>query len=150
MALHVREQITVAAVSALTGLTTTGSRVYRDRDTEANPLQATEVPGLTVDDDGDPSEVITIDAAQTMERRMALRVTAHVKAASGTSALLNKILKEVEIAIAGATLTGAKFASLAGVGPRDKSQAAEQPTLRQSFHFEIVYYTAPAAPDTAL
>jgi hypothetical protein len=36
----VREQIVTAVVSAVTGLGTTGANVFRDRDTDENPLQA--------------------------------------------------------------------------------------------------------------
>jgi hypothetical protein len=56
MADHVREQIAVAALAAITSLTTTGANVFRDRDTEERPLQSTELPGLVVSDDGEPSE----------------------------------------------------------------------------------------------
>lgn len=154
MADHVREQITAAAKTALTGLTTTAARVFRDRDTETNPLQPgaspTEVPGLTIDDDGDPSELVTIDAQAILERRMRLRVTAHVKAGSGYSSLLNQILKEVEIAIAGATLPGANDPRLVEVAAREVAEGAEQPTVSQAFIFEIVYFTAAGAPDIPL
>jgi len=151
MADHVREQITVAALSALTGLATTGARVFRDRDTSERPLDPdTEVPGLTIEDDGEPSERITIDSSQVLERRMRLRVTAHVKAASGYSSSMNQILKEVEIAIAGATLAGAKDVSLVELAARETSQAADKPTVRQAFNFEVLYFTVAGAPDTAL
>ena len=151
---HVREQIAVAALAALTGLTTTGTRVFRDRDTEERPLQPsatpTEIPGLLVDDDGDPAELITIDLSQILERTMRLRVTAHVKKLAGYGAELNQILKEVEVAMAGAVLAGAKSSRIIEVGPREKAEGSDQPTLRQAFVFELVYYTAAGAPDIAL
>jgi hypothetical protein len=151
MADHVREQITVAAVAALTSLATTGANVFRDRDTSEKPLQPdTEVPGLTIEDDGDPAERITIDQSQVLERRMRLRVMVHVKATSGYSSTLNQILKEIEIAIAGASLGGAKDAALVEVGQREVSQAADKPTVRQAFNFELIYFTAANAPDIAL
>src|SRR3990167_11017929 len=118
MADHVREQISVAAIAAVTGLTTTSTRVYRDRDTDAQPLQDVEVPGLVVEDDGEPAEDVTVDVAGVMERDMRLELTAHVKALT-PSPTLNKILKEIEIALAGASLGGAKYAHLIEVAGRE-------------------------------
>lgn len=150
MTAHVREQIAAACVTALTGLATTGANVFRDRDTETDPLQPAEIPGLTVDDDGDPAEIITIDPAQVLERRMALTVTGHVKATTGFSATLNQILAEIETKFAITPITGAQLVALTKVAPREKSQATDQPTVRQAFNFEILYYTAAGAPTVAL
>jgi hypothetical protein len=149
MADHLREQITVAAIAAVTGLTTTGTRVYRDRDTDERPLQADEVPGLVVTDDGDPSEIVTLGVGRLLERTMTLSIAAHVKAASGYSSLLNQILKEIEVALAGASLGGAKWAKLAQVAAREASEAGETPAVRQVFAFEFFYVTAHNAPDVA-
>jgi hypothetical protein len=150
MADHVREQIAVAALAAVTGLATTGARVFRDRDTDERPLQTGEVPGLTVTDDGDPSEIVSLGQGRILERRMRVAFTAHVKASSGYSAQLNQILKEIEVSIAAAALGGAKYAFLADVAPREVSEGAETPTVRQSFSFEFFYLTAHNAPDVAL
>jgi len=150
MPAHVREQIASAAVTALTGLATTGARVFRDRDTEASPLEAAELPALVIEDDGDPAEIVSLGQGRVLERRMRLTVTAHVKALSGYSAALNEILKEVEVALAGAALGGAKYAALAEVGARELSEAGDAPAVRQAFVFEFLYYTAHNAPDVAL
>jgi hypothetical protein len=150
VALHVREQITVAAVAAVTGLSTTAANVFRDRDTEARPLQAGELPGLTVTDDGDPSEIISLGIGRLLERHMRISFTAHVKSTSGYSAQLNQILKEIEVALAGSGLGGAKSANLVEVSPREVSEASETPTVRQSFNFEFYYVTSHDAPDVAL
>lgn len=150
MASHVRDQIMAAAVTALTGLSTTGSRIWRDRDTSERPLQSNEVPGLIVEDDGEPAEVITIGNGGVMERTMTIRVRAHVKGTSGLSASLNQILKEVEVALDGAVLGGAKFVHLVEVGAREVSEASDQPVIRQSFDFACLYYTQRGVPDVAL
>lgn len=151
MADHLREQIAVAALAAATGLATTGSRVWRDRDTEARPLQDAELPGLVMEDDGDPAEIVTLGTTRALERRMRVRYSAHVKAASGYSAQLNQILKELEIALGpGASLGGAKWCTLVEVAAREQSEAAETPIVRQQFTFEFIYYTAHGAPDVAL
>jgi hypothetical protein len=150
MADHMRQQITAAAVAALTGLSTTGARVYPDRDTAAKPLVATELPGLVIVDDGEPAEIVTLGRGRLLERKMALRVDAHVKSETTPAATLNAILKECEIALASANLAGAKFCTLAEVRGREVSEASETKTVRQSFVFEVNYITSHTAPDVAL
>lgn len=150
MADHIREQITAAAVVALTGLTTTGARIYRDRDTEERPLQSDELPGLVVTDDGDPAEVISIGVGRLLQREMRLEVAAHVKAASGYSTQLNQILKEVETALSSGSIGGAKSCNLLSVSGREVAEGGDQPALRQTFIFEFYYITAHNAPDVAL
>lgn len=148
---HVREGIVAAAQTLATGLTTTGSNVFRDRDTDERPLQSDELPGLVLEDDGDPSEILSIGVTRLLERRMRIGFTAHVKADSGYSTLLNTILKELEVAIGGASsIGGAKYGTLILVGPREVSEAGDKPTVRQVFTFEFFYITAHGAPETAL
>ena len=149
MADHVKQQITAAFVSAVTGLSTTGSRVYQDRDTEERPLNADELPGLTVDDGGAAHVIAAKGVARLLERVMRVRVQAHVKAGSTPGTTLNQILKEVEVAVAGASLAGAKYATLVEESEREVSEAAETRTVRQAFVFEVLYYTAHDAPDVA-
>ena len=102
-----------------------------------------------VDLPGEPAELVTIDGAGMLERRMKITIAAHVKATSYSTAL-NQILKEVETAIAGASLGGAKYGQLAEVGSREVSEGGDKPSVRQVFGFEFVYFTTAAAPDVAL
>ena len=150
MAAHVRQQILAAAKTALTSLATTGANVFEDRDTEENPLQSGELPGLVIEDDGDPAEIASLGRGRLLERRMRLRVTAHVKSATTPGATLNQILKEVEVALAAADLAGAKYCTLGEVAARETSEAAETKTMRRDFVFEVLYYTAHDVPDVAL
>lgn len=152
MADHLRQQIHAALVSAVNGLATTGARVYVDRDTEARPLDAavSELPGLVLPDAGDNAETVTIGLSGIMERRLRVPIAAHVKAQSSPGATLNQILKELEVALAAASLAGAKSCFLVDVAEREISEVAETRTARQVFTFEIVYYTARGVPDTAL
>lgn len=150
MADHVREQIAVAALAAVTGLTTTGARVFRDRDTDENPLKDNEVPGLVVLDGGDPSELVTLGVHGLLERTMTLQFVAHVKASSGYQSELNKILKEIEVVLEVSPLGGAKWALLTGVSEREQSEAGEKPAVRQTFSFEFFYVTERGVPDVAL
>jgi hypothetical protein len=150
MANHVREQIVAAVVAAVTNLGTTGANVFRDRDTDENPLQALELPGLVLTDDGEPAEIVSLGIGRLLHRTMRISFVAHVKAASGYSAQLNQILKELEVAIAGASLGGAKYASLVESAAREVSEGADKNAVRQAFIFEFFYITAHNAPDVAL
>jgi hypothetical protein len=146
---HLRQQILDAAITALTNLITTTTHVYRDRDSDDNPLHSDELPGLIVTDDGDPAEVVTRGRNSLLQRTMLLQIAAHVKAESSPGATLNQILKEVEIAIANADLAPAKDVYISLVGARETSEAQEIKTVRQIFSFEILYYTRRNAPDVA-
>jgi hypothetical protein len=150
--MHVREAITQAVVTAITSLTTTGANVYRDRDTDEHPLKETEVPGLIVtDDDGERIETVSLGVSRLLDRHMPVHITAHVKASSGYSSDLNKILKELETALGStAALGGAKSVELTSVGGRESSRAGEKAAVRQTFTFEFFYVTAHNAPDVAL
>ena len=99
---HPRKEILDAAVTALTGLTTTGSSVYRS---QVYPLEDSNLPALRVYARGDQRgaegrEWITVgsdwgDYARTVE----LVVEAVVKAVSGFDTTLDTICDEVETAL---------------------------------------------------
>lgn len=151
MADHIREQIVVAVQAAITGLTTTTTHVFRDRDTDEKPLASSELPGLTIEDDGEPAEVISMGTGRLLDRTMGIRITAHVKASSGYSTQLNTILKEIEAAIGAAVnLGGAKWACISRVEGRETSAGGDKTVVRQGFIFDLYYVTAHNAPDVAL
>jgi hypothetical protein len=81
---------------------------------------------------------------------MRFMIAAHVKAATGYSSVLNQILKEIEVAFAGASLGGAKSATFVEATPRETSEGGDTPAVRQTFTFEFFYVTAHNAPDVAL
>lgn len=147
---HLREQIADAAVTALTGLTTTATRVYRGRDTDERPLQSDEVPGLVILTGGESPAIASLGVSRILERTMRLLVTAHAKAASGVDSTMNQILKECEVALSGASLGGAKSAHIAEVGDIEVSEGSDKPVASQLFVFEFFYVTAHGAPDVAL
>lgn len=150
MANHVREQIVTAVISAVTGLATTGANVFRDRDTDENPLHPGELPGLVLTDDGEPAEIVSLGIGRLLQRTMRISFVAHVKATSGYSAQLNQILKELEVALAGASLGGAKYANYVEAGQREMSEGGDKNAVRQAFTYEFFYITAHNAPDVAL
>ena len=62
---HVRKQIRDAVVTALTGLSTTGSRVYKSR---IYPLETGKLPGLAIYTKSEEIQNNTIGAPRTQIR----------------------------------------------------------------------------------
>lgn len=137
MADHRAEQIIVALVSRVTGLTTTGTRVYRSRH---YPLQTSELPGLCVymgdDEPIDSTSYSLIDSA------FVVSIEAHVKATSGIDTTLNQIRKEVVIAIQANPTLGLAFVIDTLEGRASKPEITgegEQPIAMQRLDFLVKY-----------
>lgn len=90
---HVRQQVRDAAVTDLTGLTTTGANVFTSR---VSPLGESEMPGMYVmlrDEDSD------WDAMGTIARTGKLVVEAWAQGGDGLEDKLDTISAEVEAAL---------------------------------------------------
>jgi len=147
MANHVRRQIREAAVTALTGLTTTGTRV---KSSLVYPMQDGDLPGLRIDVGPEQIVVDSITANPTMERTLQLVVQACVKQTATYNDTIDAILKEVEIAIAAhQALGGAKHVLLQSITPALAGEG-EKPIAVTTLVFEAPYYTTLAAPDVAV
>lgn len=150
MADHLRNQIRDAIKSALTGLTTTGSRVYASRD---HSMQAADLPGLRIFTGEEQISIQSLGVGRLRERKLLLVVEACVKANSAYDDTVDDICKEVEIKIDSAgtqTLGGlCKWIEPTGFqldidGDGDKTVAVGRMT------FEVTYYTRQGAPDSSL
>jgi len=94
---HVRKQIRDNIVTTITGLTTTGSKVYRTR---VYPLAEAKLPGLAVFTDSEEIEAATINPPRTQRRTLVVRIEAFVKGVSNFDDELDTISQEVEEALA--------------------------------------------------
>lgn len=95
MADHVRRQLREAVKTRLTGLFTTGARVF---ETRLHPWPAADLPGITVGTPREESAYAQFDGA--LERNVELAIEATAKAASGIDDTLDQMAKEIEIALA--------------------------------------------------
>lgn len=148
MADHVRTQIRGAVVTALTGLTTTGSSVFGSR---VYPLETASLPALLVSAQQEESALIEMSAPSLVERRLTLQVIAVARGTITVEDTLDQICKEVEIALAMpcAALQGkAKSIELSST-EIEVDGAAEQVSGRAVMRFEVVYYVEQNAPDVA-
>lgn len=144
MTTHVRQQIRDAAVTALTGLTTTGSRVYANR---VYPMKDANLPGLRIYTNDEEVQTDSIGIARLLGRDLELVVEACVKENDTFDDTIDKIIKEVEIALAGG-LTGAKYVQLKHIEIQSSGDGEKQVGVARMM-FEAPYITAIGAPDVA-
>lgn len=150
MADHVIQQLVTAVQTRLTGLATTGARVYAQRPVEYE-LQESELPALRIYEEGEEIEPLLIHAP-AYRRDVTLRVQAVVKAASGVSATLLAIRKEVEIALATDLTVAGRLVSLVyrGAEAMEISGQADRQVGTQNLSFGGQLETAAATPDALL
>ncbi len=146
---HVRKQIRDLAVTAVTGLTTTGSRVFADR---AHSIPQDKLPALRVFFSTEAGEMErgAMGADPTMHRRAILNVVGLADGA-GLDDALDLISLEVEIAIDGAGTFGGR--SIGGAVYRGADFVLEDGDSRTgavTMRWEIQYRTAWSDPGVAL
>lgn len=144
---HVRKQIRDAVITTLTGLSTTGSNVFRSR---IYPLESNKIPGLCV---FSKSEAITFDTLtrpRSINRVLEIGVEAYVKATSDYDNTLDTIAVEVEEAIASDVTLGslAKDTQVTSF-EADFSGEGEQPIAIGRFTVEVIYRTLENDVETA-
>jgi hypothetical protein len=144
MADHVRKQIRDAIATAVTGLTTTGTRVFTDH---AYPLQQAELPGLLVRTLTETSQGITLPAPRRLQRTVRFAVIAYAALESDVQNTIDQVCKEVEIALAMPNLgIPAKQITLIAT-TLDISGDGTLPVGRAAMTYECLYFTAENAPD---
>lgn len=145
MANHVRQQLREAIAVVVTNLTTTGARVFQSR---AYPLQETDLPCLLIKTESERIDYQTIHASTLQERDITVTIEAVARATSNLDDTLDKICKEVEIAINAAS-TIAKDIRLIGTN-LDTSVVGNQPVGLATMIYKMKVYTLSNAPDVAV
>jgi len=148
MAAHRRKVIRDDFVSALTGLTTTGSRVYKSR---VMPMDDDTLPGLIV---YTGAEEIDIEedsrVARIQERALNIIVEAYDKLPAGLDDNLDKMIGEVETAVFSGAIDTVSTIDLIAIDEPDIDAGLEQPVGRVKMTFRVQYLTADGAPTTAI
>lgn len=149
MANHLRRQIREAIATAVTGLATTGSHVFQSR---VYPLEDTDLPALLVLAETENTEAVTIHPHRTLQRTVTVDVIGVAKANADLDDTLDAIAKEVEVALAPPVSALAGLAQDIGPPQTDivMDGTGEKPTGRVRLRFDVEYFTADNAPDTAL
>ena len=140
---HARQQIRAQLVTTLTGLTSTGSRVY-DR-----PIFAYDVlPALTIYADRD---TVNEDLSSKTKNwhNLQLRVEARAKSKDGVEDVIATICAEIETAIFADTTLNSKVVEVDLEDTQiEYSAEQDQPIALATLTLTAVYRIAPGAPNT--
>ena len=144
---HVRKQIRDAIVTALTGLTTTGSNVFRSR---IYPLEQAKLPGICIFTRSEAVEFDTLTMARSINRVLDVQVEAYVSATANYDNTLDQIAVEVEEALsADVTFGGLAKDTQVTAFEADFSGDGEQPVAVGRFTVTVQYRTAENDVETA-
>lgn len=145
-ATHARQQIREAIATAVTGLTTTSTRVFQSR---MRPASDSQLPCLLVTTDGEDIDT-TVQARQA--RMLTVMVRAIAKSSSGLDDTLDQMALEVETAVAGAGSLGGKVPG--GMELRridiEFDDTTDKPVGVASMEFRAGYFVSAGSPGTFL
>jgi len=144
---HVRKQIRDAVVTALTGLSTTGNRVYKSR---IYPLETGKLPGLAIYTKSEEIQNNTIGAPRTQIRILEVMVEAYVMANTAFDDTIDAISLEVEEALYTNSSLGGKAKGLDVVAfESDYSGDGEKVVGVGRFTVQVTYSTKENDIETA-
>lgn len=144
MAEHLHKQIRAAVVTALTGLTTSGPRVYANR---LQPLPENTSPTLLVALDDEAATQATFHPFPVFERELRLSVAAIVKATGALDDTLDLMSKEVEVALAAGITVAGRNLGVYYTGMSFEDEQSDRPVGIKRMSFTIPYTAAANAPD---
>jgi hypothetical protein len=148
MANHIRQQIREQVGSTLTGLTTTGANVFQTR---VYPLENTNLPALVIYTKSETSEPLVISENRIMSRELQLIIEIYVKQTSNFDDEVDKICKEVEIALsADTTINGLAKDSFIQSTEIEYNTEGEKPLSYGILTFLTNYYVDETRPDIAV
>jgi hypothetical protein len=141
---HARQQIREALATVVTGLTSTGSRVYQSR------MRAQEsLPCLLVVTNNE--SIAQADFDNQLEHTLSLVITGVAKAAANVDDALDTIAAEVETAIGSLNSLGGKVRGLALESiETDFDDTLEQPVGLVNLGYRCTYFTNAGVPGTTL
>jgi hypothetical protein len=136
---HVRQSIRENVETTLTGLTTTGSRVYASR---VFPLAADKLPGLAIYSSDESTEYVTTGLPRTQLRTLSINVEAYVRGNSNYDDSLDTICSEIEAALYTDGTRGG-YAKDTKITAMDSefSGDGDQPVARATLRVEVEYAT---------
>lgn len=145
---HIRKLIRDNLVTTLTGLTTTGTKVYQTR---VYPISAASLPGLAIYTKSESSEYVSIAAPRTVQHLLVALVEVYVQANSGYDNTLDTIASEIETALY-SDVTRGGYAKDTRITEFDSefSGDPDQPVAFASLTVEIDYMTLEGDPESAV
>ena len=149
---HIREQVRTAAAALVTGLATTGSRVYVARDLSSYPLQPAELPGLLVEVVDEAVQQTGIGGAGTpLVCEALLRISALAKSVAGAVDTVDDACAEVQAAVmTSGRIGGAVVLGYVGTQGPGIDAGTERPVARAVMTFAVRYVMARSDATVAL
>ncbi len=146
---HVRQQIRErVGGTTVSGLSTTGTKVYQSR---VYDLNSTNLPCLLVYTQSEESEPDIMGTTRHINRILTLNIEAVVKAVSNFDDTLDTICSEVEVAMGNDnTINNLAKSSFLSSTEIEFNGEGDQPVATATLSYSIQYITAENAPDTAL
>ena len=143
--MDVSQQIVNAVVPRVTGLATSGTRVFAERP-EAYPLAETEVPAVLVFDDGESVDAdgggLNIEALQVN-----VRLQLVTKAVAGAAATVRQMRAEVRQALVAPLTIGSSSVPLFYEGTdMEESAQSDRPVVRATLRFRASLFAS--TPET--
>lgn len=143
---HARQQIRDAVVTALTGLTTTATRVYPSR---IYPFQASALPGLAIYTQNETIEPAAMGRPAKLRHELEIVVEAYVKATADFDDTVDTIAGEVETAIAAdATLQSLVKLVLPVDATIEFTKEGDQPVAVATMTYRALFFTNEGTPGT--
>jgi hypothetical protein len=148
---HLRRQIREAVATLLTGLTTTGNRVFQSR---VQTLKDSQLPALVILTNEETVTQQTIHSNPLLERQLSVQVIAKAKANTNLDDTLDQIIKEVEMAVfasdAANTLGGLVKGLVLDSLDITFNGEAETKVGEAVMAFTAVYFNQAATPDVSV
>lgn len=138
---HKRTSLRAALVATLTGLATTGSRVYASR---LRPLTAADVPAILVSTQGEEMDAAYLVNGLPIQRSLRVVLEIIVKAVADYEATADTILDEIETALftSHVSLGGnALSVSLASIDDPVMDDSTDKPVVRLPVILRVTYST---------
>lgn len=145
---HARKTIRDRIITDLTGLATTGSRIYRSR---VYPLAEGKLPGLCVYTMSEQIDYATIGTSRLQQRVLSVVIEIYVKGTSNYDDDLDQISLEIEDALfADLTLNGNAKDLQINRFEADFAGEGDQPLAFARMSVDVVYHTSENDPETTV
>ena len=142
---HAHTIIRNAVAAALTGLATTGARVYPNR---IYPMDAASLPGLRIYMDADTVQTETVHTPVMQSHDLTLQVECCARAAADLDDTLDQIALEVETVLAAGVVVSGKTLSPLHAGSQFDDERGAIPAVVKRLTFTLSFYTLGNAPGT--
>ena len=144
---HIRKLIRDDITTTLTGLVTTGSKVYQSR---VYPITAANLPGIIVYTDSESIEYLTITRPRTLMRTVTFSVEVYVKGIANYDDTIDTICSEIEQALyTDVTRGGNAKDTIVNSMEVQYEGDGDQPVALAIMQVNVEYVTLEGTPETA-